>query len=185
MDSDTVRSPIWPQILRKLIEPDRRSEQSQKLIWPDRRWQSSSSSSSKSRQTTFAYHDYGDVLRSCVWNAVMVSALTQASGREFHSGTVVTKKRMFILSSMWLNMLDFICSSKFIKSDRWSAKTQTINTVRSASGPAIVTSSKTSQWWALTMFNVYSLFHIYLSLSPQRGLKNTQWLIALRLKKVC
>jgi len=35
------------------------------------------------------------------------------------------------------------------------------------------------------MFNVYSLFHIYLTLSPQRGLKNTQRLIALRLKKVC
>jgi len=34
------------------------------------------------------------------WNAVMLSALTQASGKEFHSGTVLTKKRMFILSSM-------------------------------------------------------------------------------------
>ena len=31
------------------------------------------------------------VWRSCVWNAVTVSALTQASGREFHSGTVLTK----------------------------------------------------------------------------------------------
>jgi len=29
---------IWPYIGRKLIEPDWRSERSQKLIWPDRRW---------------------------------------------------------------------------------------------------------------------------------------------------
>jgi len=60
---------------------------------------SSSSSSSVivrplSRITTMGegVHTAQGVWRSCSWNAVTVSALTQASGREFHSGTVLTKK---------------------------------------------------------------------------------------------
>jgi len=44
-------------------------------------------------------------------------------------------------------------------------KKQTIDTVRAGSGPAIVTASKTSQWWALIWAYVYSLFHIYLSVN--------------------
>ena len=58
---------------------------------------SSSSSSSiivrpLSRITTMAgVHTAQGVWRSCVWNAVTVSALTPASGRDFHSGTVLTK----------------------------------------------------------------------------------------------
>ena len=57
----------------------------------------SSSSSSiivrpRSRITTMGgVHTAQGPRWSCVWNAVMVSALTQASGREFHSGTVLTK----------------------------------------------------------------------------------------------
>ena len=57
--------------------------------------QSRSSSSSiivspHSRITRMCAHRSGHVTE-LPWNAVLVSTLTQASGREFHSGTVLTK----------------------------------------------------------------------------------------------
>jgi len=50
--------------------------------------------------------------RSCVWHAVTVSALTQASGREFHSGTVLTKNECLywaVCDRMCLNLKLWWC----------------------------------------------------------------------------
>jgi len=44
-----------------------------------------------SRITMEGVHSAQGVRQSCTWNAVMVSTLMQASGREFHSGTLLTK----------------------------------------------------------------------------------------------
>jgi len=44
------------------------------------------------------------VWRSCAWNAVMEFALTQASGREFHSGTVLTKNEC-----LYWSVCDRVC----------------------------------------------------------------------------
>ena len=71
-------------------------------VLPWYRYSSSSSSSSSSMIVRRSDHSrvsrwWGvctplqGVWRSCVWNAVTVSALTQALGREFHSGIVLTK----------------------------------------------------------------------------------------------
>ena len=84
-----------------------------------KRCQTSSSSSSSiiarplSRITTMGgVHTAQGVWRSCVWNAVTVSALKQASGREFHSGTVLTKNECLywaVCDRMCLNLKLWWC----------------------------------------------------------------------------
>ena len=62
-----------------------------------------------SRITTIGgVHTAQGMWRSCVWNAVTVSALTQASGREFHLGTVLTKNECLywaVCDRMCLNLI--------------------------------------------------------------------------------
>ena len=70
---------------------------------------SSSSSSSiivrpLSRITTMGVRTAQGCWWSCVWNAVMVSALTQASDSEFHSGTVLTKNEC-----LYWAVCDWVC----------------------------------------------------------------------------
>jgi len=58
-----------------------------------------------------------------VWNAVTVSALSQASGREFHSGTVLTKKECLY----WANRLvsELVCQRNVHAATRCNKLAQT------------------------------------------------------------
>jgi len=77
-------------------------------------------------------HTAQGVWWSCVWNAVTVSALTQASGREFHSGTVLTKNECLywaVCDRICLNLKLWWClvlgsagsSRRWIFSRNWDA----------------------------------------------------------------